>query len=79
MTYGSNVRKEEKQCSLIISIFLEVSENNCIEISFKQYEPFGFPCADPEIFMRGGPTKMVTFGHRRGGGPTPKKSRNYVF
>ena len=25
-------------------------------------------CADPEIFMRGGPTKMVIFGHRRGGG-----------
>ena len=22
-------------------------------------------CADPEIFMRGGPTKMVIFGHRR--------------
>ena len=21
-------------------------------------------CADPEIFMRGGPTKMVIFGHR---------------
>ena len=31
------------------------------------------PCADPEIFMRGGPTKMVIFGHRRGGGgPTPQ-------
>ena len=25
-------------------------------------------CADPEIFMRGGPTKMVIFGRRRGGG-----------
>ena len=25
-------------------------------------------CADPEIFMRWGPTKMVIFGHRRGGG-----------
>ena len=25
-------------------------------------------CADPEIFMRGGPTKMVIFDHRRGGG-----------
>ena len=24
-------------------------------------------CADPEIFMRGGPTKMVIFGHRQGG------------
>ena len=35
-------------------------------------------CADPEIFMRGGPTKMVIFGHRRGG-PTLKKSRNYLF
>ena len=42
-------------------------------------------CADPEIFMRGGPTKMVIFYHRRvcvcvwGGGPTPQKSRNYLF
>ena len=36
-------------------------------------------CADPEIFMRGGPTKMVIFGNRRGGGPTPKKSLNYLF
>ena len=25
------------------------------------------PSADPEIFMRGGPTKMVIFGHRRVG------------
>ena len=29
--------------------------------------------------MRGGPTKMVIFGHRRGGGPTPQKSRNDLF
>ena len=29
-------------------------------------------CADPEIFMRGGPTKMVIFGHRRGGVQPPK-------
>ena len=33
--------------------------------------------------MRGGPTKMVIFGHRQGGGggggPTPKKSQNYPF
>ena len=38
-------------------------------------------CADPEIFMRGGPTKMVIFGHKRGGwgGPTLKTSRNYPF
>ena len=28
-------------------------------------------CADPEIFMRGGPTKMVIFGHRRGGVQPP--------
>ena len=35
-------------------------------------------CADPEIFMRGGPTKMVIFGHRRGGSD-PQKSRNYHF
>ena len=28
-------------------------------------------CADPEIFMRGGPTKMVIFGHRREGDPDP--------
>ena len=41
----------------------------------------GQTCADPEIFMRGGPTKMVIFGNRRGGwgGPTPQKSRNYLF
>ena len=25
-------------------------------------------CVDPEIFMRGVPTKMVIFGHRQGGG-----------
>ena len=36
-------------------------------------------CADPEIFMRGGPRKMIIFGHRRGRGPTPQKSRNYLF
>ena len=29
-------------------------------------------CADPEIFMRGGPTKMVIFGDRRGGSNPPK-------
>ena len=29
-------------------------------------------CADPEIFMRGGPTKMVIFGHRREGVQPPK-------
>ena len=29
-------------------------------------------CADPEIFMRGGPMKMVIFGHRRGGSNPPK-------
>ena len=39
-----------------------------------------FTCADPEIFMRGGPTKLVFFGHRRGGGSTPPpQSRNYLF
>ena len=42
-----------------------------------------YACADPEIFMRGGPTKMVIFGHRQGGGGggvhPPKKSRNYLF
>ena len=37
------------------------------------------PCVDPENFMRGGPTKMVIFGHRRGGVQPPKKSRNYLF
>ena len=36
-------------------------------------------CADPEIFMRGGPTKMVIFGHKRGGVQPPQKSRNYLF
>ena len=38
-----------------------------------------FTCADPEIFMRGGPTKMVFFGHRRGGVQPPPPSRNYLF
>ena len=28
-------------------------------------------------FHEGGPTKMVIFGHRRGGSYPPKKSRNY--
>ena len=41
--------------------------------------PHCWPCADPEIFMRGGPTKMVIFGHRRGGVQPPKKFRNYLF
>ena len=36
------------------------------------------PCADPEIFMRGGPTKMVTFGHRRGG-VQPLKNPEIAF
>ena len=38
----------------------------------KQTIRFYFPCADPEIFMRGGPTKMEIFGHRRGGVQHPK-------
>ena len=37
------------------------------------------PCADPEIFMRGGPTKNGHFWSQTRGGPTPKKSRNYLF
>ena len=47
---------------------------------FSQYST-GQPCADPEFFMRGGPTKMIIFGHRRGGGGSnPKKNpRNYLF
>ena len=47
-------------------------------------------CADPEIFMRGGPTKMVIFGHRRvcvcvcvggggGGGSKPQKIPKLPF
>ena len=37
-------------------------------------------CADPEIFMRGGPTKMVIFGHRRGGGGSnPQKIPKLPF
>ena len=41
-----------------------------------------FTCADPEIFMRGGPTKMVFFGHRRGGvypPPPPQISKLPFF
>ena len=30
-------------------------------------------------FHERGPMKMVILSHRRGGGPTPKKSRNYLF
>ena len=37
-----------------------------------------YSCADPKIFMRGGPTKWYFFYHRRGG-LTPRKSRNYLF
>ena len=37
-------------------------------------------CADPESFMRGGPTKMIIFGHRRGGGGSkPKKIPKLPF
>ena len=36
-------------------------------------------CADPEIFMRGGPTKMVIFGHRRGGVQPPKNPEITFF
>ena len=37
------------------------------------------PCADPEIFMRGGPTKMVIFCHRRGGVQPPKNPEITFF
>ena len=37
-------------------------------------------CADPEIFMRGGPTKIVIFGYRRGGGGSnPQKIPKLPF
>ena len=36
-------------------------------------------CADPEIFIRGGPTKMVIFGHRRGGVQPPKNPEITLF
>ena len=36
-------------------------------------------CADPDIFMRGGPTKMVIFGHRRGGIQHPKNPEITFF
>ena len=36
-------------------------------------------CADPEIFMRGGPTKMVIFGHRREGVQPPKNPEITFF
>ena len=38
-----------------------------------------FACADPEIFMRGGPTKMVIFGYRRGGVQLPKNPEITFF
>ena len=38
------------------------------------------PCTDPEILMRGGSTKMVIFGHRRGGGGVqPPKNPKITF
>ena len=37
------------------------------------------PCADPEIFMRGGPMKMVIFGHRQGGVQPPKNPEITFF
>ena len=36
-------------------------------------------CADPEIFTRGGPTKMVIFCHRRGGVQPPKNPEITFF
>ena len=39
---------------------------------------YGVSCADPEIFMRGDPTKMVIFGHRRGG-VQPLKNPEITF
>ena len=36
-------------------------------------------CADPEIFMRGGPTKMVIFGHRQGGVQPPQNPKITFF
>ena len=36
-------------------------------------------CEDPEIFMRGGPTKMVIFGHRREGVQPPKNPEITFF
>ena len=38
-----------------------------------------FTGADPEIFMRGGPTKMLIFGHRRGGVQPPKNPEITFF
>ena len=42
-----------------------------VSIGFLFFQ-FSFTCADPDIFMRGGPTRMVIFGHRRGGSNPPK-------
>ena len=36
-------------------------------------------CADPEIFNRRGPTKMVIFGHRRGWDQPPKNPEITFF
>ena len=40
---------------------------------------FYYACADPEIFMRGGPKKMVIFGHRRGGVQPPQNPEITFF
>ena len=40
---------------------------------------FSETCADPDIFMRGSPTKMVIFGHIRGGVQPPKNPEITFF
>ena len=49
-------------------LFLNITNKNFAKLQLDQLLQKSKACADPEIFMRGGLTKMVIFGHRRGGG-----------
>ena len=41
--------------------------HSCVLLGVARSINRGPACADPEILMRGGPTKKLIFGHRRGG------------
>ena len=59
-------------------MFLHCLQTHC---NAPHYNAVFNTCADPEIFMRGGPTKMVIFGHRPGGGGVqpPKNPKLHFF
>ena len=64
---------------LVIQVVIMVIEKSVISIlNIKKETQHYTTCADPEIFMRGGPTKMVIFGRRRGG-VQPSKNPEITF